>query len=75
MHSETRNDLLGCLECLTEIDELSVYVVVPLLCVAAVFVCGIALYHLIVDPHTATIASTSDYLSINPDNWLPPTKS
>jgi hypothetical protein len=63
--------LAGCLECLTESEELFVYLVIPLLCIAVVWIVGMAVYQVIFDPHAASIASTSDCLSIDPEKWFP----
>ena len=75
MSKEWHKELLGCcLECLTECEEVFVYVLVPLLCIAAVCIIGRMIYQAVFDPHAISIASTSDCLSINPDKWLPPTR-
>jgi hypothetical protein len=62
--------IAGCLECLTESEALFVYVVVPLLCVAVVWIVGSIIYQGMFDSHAASIASTSDYLSIDPEKWF-----
>ena len=63
--------LAGCLECLSEREALFVYVVIPLLCVAIAWIVGTVVYQVICDPQVASIASTSDCLSINLENWFP----
>ena len=62
---------IGCLELLSESEELFIYLVLPLLCVAMVGIIGISVYQLISDPQASSLASTSDYLSINPERWFP----
>jgi hypothetical protein len=66
-----REVLAGCLECLSESEALLVYVVIPLLCVAISWIVGMVVYQISCDPQTASIASTSDCLSINPEIWFP----
>jgi len=51
-------------------EAVFVYVVLPLLCVAVVWVVGMVVYQVILDPHVASLAST-DCLSINPEKWFP----
>jgi len=62
---------IGCLELLSESEELFIYLVLPLLCVALVGIIGIVVYQLISDPQVSSLASTADYLSINPERWFP----
>jgi hypothetical protein len=64
---------IGCLELLSESEELfiCIYLVLPLLCVAMVGIIGISVCQLISDPQASSLASTSDYLSINPERWFP----
>jgi len=62
---------VGCLQLLSECEELFLYLVLPLVCVAMVGIIGIFVYQLISDPQAASLASTSDYLSINPERWFP----
>ena len=71
--SRQKQLLAGCLECLFECDELFVYVVLPLVCIAAVCLIGFVIYQTVA-PHAFSLASNADCLSINPDNWLPPTR-
>jgi hypothetical protein len=66
-----REVLAGCLECLPESEALFVYVVIPLLCVAIAWIVGMVVYQVICDPQAASIASTSDCPSINPEIWFP----
>jgi hypothetical protein len=63
--------LPGCVECLPESEALFVYRVIPLLCVAIAWIVGMVVYQVICDPQAASIASTSDCLSINPEIWFP----
>ena len=63
----------GCLELLSESETLFIYLVLPLLCVAVVGIIGIFVYQVICDPQAASLASTADYLSINPERWFPHT--
>ena len=62
---------IGCLELLSESEALFIYLVLPLLCVAIVGIIGISVYQVISDPQALSLASTSDYLSINPERWFP----
>lgn len=62
---------VGCLELLSESDALFIYLVLPLLCVAMVGIIGIVVYQVICDPQAASLASTPDCLSINPERWFP----
>jgi hypothetical protein len=62
---------IGCLELLLESEELFIYLVLPLLCVALIGIIGIVVYQLISDPQVSSLASTADYLSINPERWFP----
>ena len=62
---------IGCLELLSESEALFIYLVLPLLCVAMVGIIGISVYQVISDPQALSLASTSDYLSINPERWFP----
>ena len=72
MDTERRTEFFcGILECLTEVEELFVYVLVPVLCLVAVGIIGIVLYQTIFDPHAIAAAATTDCLSINPDKWFP----
>ena len=61
---------VGCLELLSE-SEVFIYLVLPLLCVAMVGIIGISIYQLISDAQASSLASASDYLSINPERWFP----
>jgi len=73
MAKEWQKEVLGgCLECLSESEGLFVYVVIPLLCVAIVWIVGMVVCQVLFDPHAASIASTSDCLSINPEKWVSP---
>lgn len=58
-------------ECLVETEELFLYVLVPLLCIAAVCVVGVLVYQLMFDPNAVDVASRLDTLSIDPDKWFP----
>jgi hypothetical protein len=72
MTKETKQGLLeAALECLLESETLFIYVTLPLLCVAVVYVVGTSLFHLVFDPNAANIASAMDGLSIDPANWFP----
>jgi hypothetical protein len=62
---------IGCLELLSESEELFIYLVLPLLCIAMAGIIGIVVYQLISDPQAASLASATDYLSINPERWFP----
>jgi hypothetical protein len=62
---------VGCLELLSESEALFIYLVLPLLCVAMVGIIGIVVYQAISNPQAASLASTPDYLSINPERWFP----
>ena len=63
--------LEGVLECVLEVDEIFLYVVVPLMLVSAVCFLVFVVYHCMVDPNALELASRSDLLSIDPDKWLP----
>lgn len=75
MAKESKNALLegtlGCFEWLGESDTLLVYVVIPVLCVIALYILGIVFYQFIVDTHPASASAASDFLSIDPDKWFP----
>ena len=62
---------IGCLELLSESETLFIYMVLPLLCAAMLGIIGIVVYQVICDPQAASLASTSDCLSINPERWFP----
>ena len=61
---------VGCLELLSE-SEVFIHLVLPLLCVAMVGIIGISIYQLISHSQASSLASESDYLSINPERWFP----
>jgi hypothetical protein len=63
--------LIGCLELLSESEALFIYMLLPLLCAAMLGIIGIVVYQVICDPQAASLASTSDCLSINPERWFP----
>lgn len=75
MTRETKNGLLEgtfeCLEWLGEFETMFVYLVVPVLCVVGLYILGTAFYQFVVDTHPATASAASDFLSIDPDKWLP----
>ena len=72
MAKEWRKEVfVGCLELLSESEALFIYLVLPLLCVAMVGIIGIVVYQAISDPQATSLASTPDYLSINPERWFP----
>jgi hypothetical protein len=56
--------------CLLDDAEVLVPVIVILACGAFLWIIGVTVYDLIVDPHL-TNAATLDSLSINPDKWFP----
>ncbi len=58
---------MALLECSFEIEELFVYVLIPLVCITAVCIAGIALYRLMFDPAIAD----APQLSIDPAKWFP----
>jgi hypothetical protein len=63
--------IAGCLEILSESETLFAYVVVPILCVVVLRFVGSIIYQCMSDPHATSLASTSDYLSIDPEKWFP----
>jgi len=63
--------IAGCLELLSESETLFAYVVVPILCVVVLWLVASIIYQGVFDPHAASLASTSDYLSIDPEKWFP----
>jgi len=72
MTRETKQQIMeGALECLVESETIFVYVTLPLLCAAVLYVVGIGVYHLLFDPSTANVASSLDGLSIDPTKWFP----
>jgi hypothetical protein len=72
MTKQTKNCLVeGTLELLGESEILFVYVLVPLLCVIAIYVLGTVCYQAIVDAHPLAASAASDLLSIDADKWFP----
>ena len=72
MTKESKNCLLeGTLELLGESETLFVYVVIPALCIIALYILGTVFYQFMVDAHPASASAASDFLSIDPDKWFP----
>jgi hypothetical protein len=71
---ETKNRLLemfNCFELLGESETLFVYVVIPLLCILALYIAGMVFYQVFIGGNTASTSAASDLLSIDPDKWFP----
>jgi hypothetical protein len=58
-------------QCLVETEELFLYVLVPLVCVAGLCLVGVVVYQLMFDPDAVDVASRLDTLSIDPGKWFP----
>ena len=58
-------------ECLLEAVELIPLACVALLCVAALYLVGGMVYHLMFDPNAVDVAFRLDTLSLDPDKWFP----
>ena len=75
MTQETKIGLLEggfeCLEWLCEFETVFVYLVVPLLFVAVLYILGTVFYQFVIDTHIASASAASDFLSIDPDKWFP----
>jgi len=63
--------LEGLLECAFEVEEAFVYVVIPLILVFSFVFVAVVVYHCMFDPNAVDLASSSDFLSIDPDKWFP----
>lgn len=60
------------LECLLEgAAELILFACLALVCVAALYLVGGIVYHLMFDPNAVDVASRLDTISIDPDKWFP----
>ena len=72
MTKETRSFLFeGTLELLGESETLFAYLIVPLLCIVALYILGTTLYQFIADTHPTSASAPFDLLFIDPDNWFP----
>jgi hypothetical protein len=55
--------------CIFEDAEVLEIVIPALVCVGMLWLIGVAVYDVVLDPHITTAASL-DSLSINPDKWI-----
>ena len=59
------------LECTFEVEDVFLYVVIPLILVFGVVLLAVVIYHWMFDLNAVDLASRSDLLSIDPDKWFP----
>lgn len=61
----------GVLECLFELEEAFLYVLIPVILVFGLCFLAVMVYHWTFDLNAAELGSSSDLLSIDPDKWFP----